>query len=74
LRTRTLTRLRRPLRGRGRGRGGVLKHLRASLLEILEHVALELLRVWQALQARDFGGQLKSLRDEALIFAIEQKD
>jgi hypothetical protein len=71
-----MTRLRRAFRRRGRvarGNDRVPKDLRASLLEILEHRELELLRVRQTLEAREFSGEVECLGNEALIFAIEEQ-
>jgi hypothetical protein len=49
-----------------------LKHLRASLLQIVEDGQLELLGI-VAPQACELRGQFQRLRDEALIFAIEEE-
>jgi hypothetical protein len=71
-----MTRRRRPLQLRGRCARGIgvgLKHLRASPLDILKHRELELLRMRQTLQARELRGRVQRLRDEALIFAIEEE-
>ena len=76
LRARAVTGVRRPLRtrrGHARRRSVVLKYLCPPLLQVLERGQLELLRIRQAAQPGEFRGQFQRLRDEALIFAIEEE-
>jgi hypothetical protein len=51
----------------------MMKQLRTSLLQLLERGQLELLRMGQTLEAREFRRQFQRLGDEALIFAIEEQ-
>ena len=62
----------------GRGRApqpvpGAREDLRARLLELLPQRELQLFRIGDAAQPRELRGQLQILRDEALIFAIEEE-
>jgi hypothetical protein len=66
-------RSRRQCRAFTRRRRVVVKQLLPPLLQVLEHGQLELLRVGQPLQPSDLGGQFQGLRDETLIFAIEEE-
>jgi hypothetical protein len=64
--------------GRRRRRGvrpglGTFKHPRAHLLQFLQRGEDHLLAVRNPAQARDLRSQLQILRDEALIFAIEEE-
>jgi hypothetical protein len=54
-------------------RGLVVKYLRAPLLELFQDRQVQLLGIGDASQAGDFRGQFERLRDEALIFAIEEE-
>src|SRR5262249_7133773 len=74
--TRSVTWRRGPLQWGGRFAGGPrggLQQSRAALLEVVEHRQLELLRMWQPLEARALRRQFQSLRDQALIFAVEEE-
>ena len=44
-----------------------------AVLQILQDGELQLLWIGHTLQPRDFGGQLQRLRNEPLIFAIEEE-
>jgi hypothetical protein len=73
LRPRSMPRCGWPLRrGRVRWRGRLVKDTRAPLLVIGQGRELELLGV-QSLEPRELRSQIERLRDEALIFAIEEE-
>lgn len=63
---------RRPRRLRRRVRRAG-KDLRARLFELLPQDECELFGIGDAAQARELRGQLQVLRDQALIFAIEEQ-
>ena len=67
-----MSRLRSPRRRRGR-RFFALKNLGACLLEFALHRERQLLDVRDATQPRELRRQLEILRNEALIFAIEEQ-
>jgi hypothetical protein len=56
----------------GRRRGGALQQLRTSLLQILKHRQLELLRIRHPLEAGHLRGEFQRLGNQSLIFAIEE--
>jgi hypothetical protein len=72
-----MARLRRSHRRRRRCAPGtrliVAKHLRPSVLELLQDRQLQLLGIGHAAQTSDFRRQFQRLCDEALIFAIEEE-
>jgi hypothetical protein len=70
--TRAVARLR-ATRARRRGADRTLKDLRARLLKIVLDREGQLLDVGNSAQARELRRQLQVLRNEALIFAIEEE-
>ena len=75
--TRTMTGRRRARRrcrrSPRRTRVVVVKHLCPPLLEFLQDGELQLLRISHAAESGDFRREFQRLRDEALIFAIEEE-
>jgi hypothetical protein len=51
----------------------MVKHLRAPPFELLEDGQLQLRRIGHAAEAGHLRRQFQGLRDEALIFAIEEE-
>jgi len=67
-----MARLRSPRR-RGECRLVALKNLGTGLLQLALHRERELLDMWDTAQACELRRQLEILRDEALVFAIEEE-